>query len=390
MRILLLSICFLVVPGLALSATDGIYQVSEVTAVWDGTDAVLPQTPSADYDAVFGDDASLTYTLPASFSGFTFYRQSYSQITVDTNGNIWFGYTGSAYSFGLPSAGKGPVISVWNNDLSSYVAGGVFIQHKTNPERVVIEWQSETYTDEGNILLNNFEAVLFPDGKVRVDYKDFPAANAKDFGTGISKDDGTHYLNLTSTYGTAFSLAGRSFQFSDVLQVPTSNLNAIFSGTGQGTVTSTPPVIACNSNCTTSFPTGEQITLHGEPSMYSLFSGWTNGVCSGTLDCLLTLNADTSVTAIFDYDAAHQVQVSGGSSGYYSSIQSAYNAVADESTLKLWATEYNESLTCNRPISVTLEGGYNSGYTSIVGDVVLNGPLTISDGKVTAHGMVIR
>ena len=155
-------------------------------------------------------------------------------------------------------------------------------------------------------------------------------------------------------------------------------------------VTSTPPVIACNSNCTTSYPTGEQIMLHGNPSMYSLFTGWTNGVCSGTVDCLLTLNADTSVTAVFAYDAAHQVQVSGGSSGYYSSIQAAYNAVADESTLKLWATEYNESLTCNRPISVTLEGGYNSGYTSIVGDVVLNGPLTISDGKVTAHGIVIR
>ena len=390
MRILLLSICFLVVPGLLFAATDGIYQVSEVAATWDGTDAVLPQNPTADYDAVLGDDASLTYTLPASFSGFTFYRQSYSQITVDTNGNIWFGYSGSAYSFSLPSAGKGPVISAWNNDLSSYVAGGIFIQHKTNPERVVIEWQAETYTDEGNLLLNNFEAVLFPDGKVRIDYKEFPAVNAKDFGSGISKDDGIHYLSVTSVYGTAFYLAARSFQFRDVFQVPSGNLNVIFSGTGQGTVTSNPPVIACNSTCATSFPTGEQITLHGEPSMYSLFTGWTNGVCSGTVDCLLTLNADTSVTAVFAYDAAHQVQVSGGSSGYYSSIQAAYNAVADESTLKLWATEYNESLTCNRPISVTLEGGYNSGYTSIVGDVVLNGPLTISDGKVTAHGIVIR
>lgn len=390
MRILLLSMFFIIVPGLLFAATDGIYQVSEVTAVWEGTDAVLPSNPSADYDAVFGDDVSLTYTLPASFSGFTFYRQPYSQITVDTNGNIWFGYFGSAYAFSLPSTGNGPVISAWNNDLSSYAAGGVFIQHKTNPERVVIEWQAETYIDEGSILLNNFDAVLFPDGKVRIDYRDFQAANAKDFGSGISKDDGAHYLSVTSNYGNAYSLAGRSFQFSDVSQGPTNRLDVFFFGTGQGTVTSTPPVIACNSNCTTTFPTGEQITLHGEPSMYSLFSGWTNGICHGKTDCLLTLNADTSVTADFAYDAAHQVQVNGGSSGYYSSIQAAYNAVADNTAIKLWATDYNESLTCNRPVSVTLEGGYNSGYTSIVGDAVLNSPLIISDGTITARGIVIR
>lgn len=390
MRILLLSIFFIIVPGLLFAATDGIYQVSEVTATWDGTDAVLPSTPTADYDAILGDDASLTYTLPASFSGFSFYRQPYGQITVDTNGNIWFGYPGSTYSFSLPSTGEGPVISAWNNDLSSYIAGGVFIQHKTNPERVVIEWQAETYTDEGSILLNNFEAVLFLDGKVRVDYKDFPAANAKDFGSGISKDDGTHYLSLTSTYGNAFSLAGRSFLFSDVSQGTFNRLDVIFSGSGQGTVTSTPTGIVCNTNCYSSFPTGTQVSLHPEQSPYSLFTGWTNGVCSGTADCLLTLNADTSVTAVFDYDADHQVQVGGGSSGYYASIQAAYNVVADNTTIKLWATDYNESLTCNRPILVILEGGYDSGYTTIVGNAVLNSPLTISNGKITARGLVIR
>lgn len=392
MRALLLFLLIMFSSSLSFAATDGIYQLTEVTpsVTWDGTDGVLPQTPTTDYDAVFGDDVSLAYTLPASFSGFTFYRQPYSQITVDSNGNIWFSYSGSAYSFSLPSAGKGPVISAWNNDLSSYVAGGIFIQHKTNPERVVIEWQAETYTDEGNLLLNNFEAVLFPDGKVRIDYKEFPAANAKDFGSGISKDDGTHYLSLTSNYGNAFSLAGRSFQFSDVSQVPTNNLNVFFSGTGQGMVTSIPPVIACNSNCSTPFPTGEQISLHPAASQYSFFTGWTNGVCSGTMDCLLTLNADTSVTAVFDFDTAHQVQVSGDSSGYYSSIQAAYNVIADNSTIKLWATDYNESLACNRPVSVTLEGGYDSGYNTIVGDAVLNGHLTISDGMITAHGIVIR
>ena len=57
------------------TTTDGIYQLSEVSHTWDGTDAIFPATPTADYDALLGDDAVLTYTLPASFSGFTFYRQ---------------------------------------------------------------------------------------------------------------------------------------------------------------------------------------------------------------------------------------------------------------------------------------------------------------------------
>lgn len=371
-RLVALTILFvLTVAGFAFAATDGIYQLSEVTSsvTWDGTDAVLPQAPTPDYDAVFGDDTFLTYNLPASFSGFTFYRQPYSQITFDTNGNIWFGYSGYTYSFSLSSAGKGPVISAWNNDLSSYAAGGVFIQHKTNPERVVIEWQAETFTDEGSALLNHFEVVLFPDGKIRIGYNSFSAANAKDYGSGISKDDGTHYLSVTSNYENVPSLSGRYFQFADVSQASSSNLSVVFSGP---------------------FPTGTQITLHAEPSQYSLFTGWTNGVCSGTADCPLALNSDTSVMAVFDYDAAHQVQVSGGLTAYYSTVQAAYDAAAHASTIKLWATNYSESLHYSRPITVTLKGGYDSGYNSKVGKTVLNGTLRITDGKIVADGLTLR
>ncbi|WP_243374401.1 hypothetical protein [Geotalea sp. SG265] len=382
----------LTVADLAFAATDGIYQLTEVTSseAWDGTDAVLPQAPTADYDAVFGDDAYLTYTLPASFSGFTFYRQPYSQIAVDTNGNIWFGYAGSAYSFSLPLAGKGPVISAWNSDLSSYAAGGVFIQHKSNPERVVIEWQTETFTDEGSTLLNDFEVVLFADGKIRIDYRDFQAGNVKDFGSGISKDDGTHYLSVTTEYGNVYSLAGRYFQFVDVSQPTNNTLSIAFSGTGSGTVTSTPAGIACNTSCDAQFSTGTQVTLHPAPSAYSLFTGWANGACSGTGDCLLTLNTDTTVTAAFDYDATHQVKINDGTNNYYSSIQSAYNAAAGGATLNLWAISYTETLSCNLPISVTLQGGFDSTYSTIVGDTVLDGSLSITDGTVTTDGLTIK
>jgi len=199
------------------SATDGVYIVSETAVAWDGTFADRLKTPTADYDHAYGDEASLTYTLPWPFA---FYGQTYNQITADTNGNIWFGFTGAAHSIDLSTTGKGPVISVWNNDLSSQYYGGVFIQRKTGPERVVLQWQTETYTDEGSCLLNDSEAVLFPNGNIRFDYKSFNPSTAKDFGSGISLGDGTRSLNLTASIAPAPTLAGRSFLFFDVNHAP--------------------------------------------------------------------------------------------------------------------------------------------------------------------------
>ena len=203
--------------SLSFAATDGVYTLAETTAAWDGTDANRLNTPTADYDHTYGDEASLAYTLPWPF---TFYGQPYSQgtpITIDTNGNIWFTATGSAHSFSLASTGRGPVIAAWNNDLSSNYYGGAFIQHKTNPERVVVQWQTESYTDEGEHRVYDMEAVLFPNGAIRFDFKTFDTANGNDFGSGISMDDGTHFLNLTTAYGSANTLAGRSFLFSAMI-----------------------------------------------------------------------------------------------------------------------------------------------------------------------------
>jgi len=202
--------------SLSFAATDGVYTLAETTADWDGTDANRLKTPTADYDHTYGDEASLAFTLPWNF---IFYGQSYSRINVDTNGNIWFTATDSASSFSLASAGRGPVIAAWNDDLSSNYYGGAFVQHKTNPERVVIQWKTESYTVEGEHRVNDLEEVLFQSGSIRFDYKTFDTTNGNDSGSGISKDDGTHFLNLTTDpqCGNAYTLAGRSFLFTTTL-----------------------------------------------------------------------------------------------------------------------------------------------------------------------------
>src|SRR5262245_23758436 len=198
--------------GAALSgadATDGAYALSEVPGAWDGTDANRNGTATADYDFTYGDEAGFSYTLPWPFA---FYGVSYKEINVDTNGNIWFTSSGSAHSFNLTSTGRGPVITAWNDDLSSHYFGGAFVQHKTNPERVVIQWQGESYREEAYFFLNDFEVVLFPDGSARVDYKLFGTETGRDGGSGFS--NGTNAsLSLTASFGDVYTLAGRSFLF---------------------------------------------------------------------------------------------------------------------------------------------------------------------------------
>lgn len=369
----------------AAAATDGFYQLDEVIPpAWDGTDANRTIATNADYIYTYGDEASRTYKLPWPLN---FYGVTYNQINVDTNGNIWFTASGSANSFNLATNGRGPVIAAWNSDLSSNYYGGVFVQHKINPERVVIEWQAETYNDEGFYRTNDFEVVLYPNGNLRADYNTFNAVNSSDSGSGISKDDGTHHLGYTSN---VFNLAGKSFLFTYLAQ-PTNTLNVNFAGTGSGSVTSSPSGIACNTNCSAQFPTGTQVTLYPEASHYSTFTGWTNGSCSGTGNCMFTLNDDSTITAAFEYDATHQVKVSGGSTEFYSStIQAAYNVAANASTIKLWATNYSELLICNKPVNVILQGGYDSDYTNQVGTTVIHGKLTISQGTVNASDITVR
>ncbi|HEY8082598.1 MAG TPA: IPT/TIG domain-containing protein [Solirubrobacterales bacterium] len=63
-------------------------------------------------------------------------------------------------------------------------------------------------------------------------------------------------------------------------------------GTGSGTVT-------CDGGaCAASYPTGTEVTLAASPASGSTFAGWSGG-CSGTGGCVVTLIADTTVTAAF-------------------------------------------------------------------------------------------
>jgi len=71
------------------------------------------------------------------------------------------------------------------------------------------------------------------------------------------------------------------------------------SGTGGGTVTTTPGGINCGSTCSASYAGGSTVTLTATPDSVSDFSGWSGGVCSGTGTCVVTMDAARSVSATF-------------------------------------------------------------------------------------------
>ncbi|MBN2428179.1 MAG: hypothetical protein JXK94_07580 [Deltaproteobacteria bacterium] len=198
----------------ATTAFGGAYQVAEVAADWETLTANRLQAETADYQFNYGDDEYQVYTLPWNF---TWYQQNFTEIVADTNGNIWFNPSNLAtlpVNHDLAGSTGTPVISAWNTDLSSYYAGGVFIEHKASPERVVVQWTTETWNEQASHASNKFQAVLFQDGTIQFNYLEFADTASTDSGSGISLGDGQDVFNLSQTAGAVPTLAGRSFVFS--------------------------------------------------------------------------------------------------------------------------------------------------------------------------------
>ncbi len=69
--------------------------------------------------------------------------------------------------------------------------------------------------------------------------------------------------------------------------------------TGNGTVTSNGNFINCGAICSHSFLDTTRVTLTAEADSGSVFTGWSDDSCSGTGDCVVTMDDDYTVTAEF-------------------------------------------------------------------------------------------
>ncbi|HWR98272.1 MAG TPA: PKD domain-containing protein, partial [Candidatus Methanoperedens sp.] len=76
------------------------------------------------------------------------------------------------------------------------------------------------------------------------------------------------------------------------------NLAVTKSGTGSGTVTSTPAGISCGGTCAADFDSGTIVNLAQAAASGSVFTGWS-GACTGTGACTIAMSGSQAVTAAF-------------------------------------------------------------------------------------------
>ena len=97
-----------------------------------------------------------------------------------------------------------------------------------------------------------------------------------------------------------------------VLDLP---LTVQLTGTGSGTVTSTPAQVNCTSGtCPYQVGTGTTLLLHAEPANGSTFTGWSNA-CTGTTDCSLLMSGAKTAVANFTVNRVLTVTMAGNGSG---------------------------------------------------------------------------
>jgi uncharacterized repeat protein (TIGR01451 family) len=103
--------------------------------------------------------------------------------------------------------------------------------------------------------------------------------------------------------------------------VPVYTLTIAKSGNGTGTVSADPGINAtpnCGATCSATYLSGTMVNLSATPDSGSLLQSW-GGACSGTpnsqLSCVVTMNANTSVSATLVLGMTLNVSVTGGGTG---------------------------------------------------------------------------
>ncbi|GAB0057332.1 hypothetical protein SIID45300_01657 [Candidatus Magnetaquicoccaceae bacterium FCR-1] len=103
--------------------------------------------------------------------------------------------------------------------------------------------------------------------------------------------DATLYLNnqLTANESVSSELTTSNLPLNNTMTVAT---------TGNGSVSSVPAGITCQTDCTENYSAGTYVTLTAAPASDSVFNGWS-GACTGSGTCSVFMTAAKSVTANF-------------------------------------------------------------------------------------------
>jgi hypothetical protein len=191
---------------------------------------------------------------------------------------------------------------------------------------------------------------------------------------------------------TAYNASVGESTYSNIVYVPAfaANLSISFSGSGSGSINSSPSGIACElGTCSATFDIGSSVTLLATPSSnstsLSYLSSWTGCTSTNGNSCTVAINTSTNVSATF---STHPPAHLANTNSYYSSLQTAFNNVANTGTIQAQAVQILGSLTTINK-AITLMGGYNATYSGRSGFTVMNGTLTVGSGSLVVDNLVI-
>lgn len=138
-------------------------------------------------------------------------------------------------------------------------------------------------------------------------------------------------------------------------------LTVTTSGSGGGSVSSTPTGISCGGDCTEVLGDGSTITLTATPAAGSVFTGWSGGGCSGTGSCVLTISGDVTVDAAFAPANTLTVALAGTGSGSVASDLAGIDCGSDCS--EVYASGTTVTLTATAASGSEFAGWSGGGCT---------------------------
>lgn len=122
--------------------------------------------------------------------------------------------------------------------------------------------------------------------------------------SGTPTAGGLYPFTIQATEVTGYPLPGclKTGQASYQIFVPGTapSISVQKTGTGSGTVTSSPSGLSCGSTCTANFACNTPVTLTAAADPGSVFAGWSGGGCGGTGTCSVSATSATAVTATFN------------------------------------------------------------------------------------------
>ena len=157
-------------------------------------------------------------------------------------------------------------------------------------------------------------------------------------------------------------------------------------GTGTGTVKSSPAGINCGVSCVANFANNSTVTLTAAPTLGSIFTGWSGACTNVTGVCTVSMNATKSVVANFT-NANCKTSV-----GVGSSLNSSWNIGCRSTHRTANAKYYTFTLNTARSVTIDLSASGSDTYLYLLSGNNINGSVIteVDDYGASVNSRIVR